>query len=74
MRCPYFEDAYVGVCNASDFPCVPTIAEMEQYCFRNNYRSCRTFEASVSRKKVSAYHVRKAVKHCSAASPSVQET
>ncbi len=59
MSCPYFEDAYVGVCNASDFPYVPSIAEMEQYCFKENHWFCPTFEAGVLKKEVRTRHDRK---------------
>ncbi len=51
MTCPYFEDAYVGVCNASHFTYVPSISEMERYCFKENYRSCPTLGSSPSQKE-----------------------
>ena len=56
MTCPYFEDAYVGVCNASDFTYVPTINEMEHYCFKEHYRSCPTLESSLSKKETTRDH------------------
>lgn len=40
MTCPCLRQEYVGVCAASGFPHVPSIAHMETYCFRKTYRYC----------------------------------
>lgn len=40
MSCPYFKEAYVGVCISSGPPYVPSIAQMEQYCFTDDFRFC----------------------------------
>ncbi len=52
MSCPYFNEMYVGVCEALEEPYVPTIGELEQFCFREHYRSCPIFEAYILGDKV----------------------
>lgn len=42
--CLYFKAGYFGVCNASESYYVPSIAEMEQYCFKEDYRFCPIFK------------------------------
>lgn len=42
MACPYFKEEYVGFCTAMRTPCVPSIAKMEQHCFKL-YVQCRAF-------------------------------
>jgi hypothetical protein len=44
MACHYFEKEYFGVCTASESNHVPSIAEMEKYCFKEYYRHCPIFE------------------------------
>jgi hypothetical protein len=44
MACHYFKKGYFGVCTASELSHVPSIAEMEHYCFREYYRICPIFE------------------------------
>ncbi len=34
--CPYFKNGYFAVCIASGSNHIPSIAEMEQYCFRDH--------------------------------------
>ncbi len=41
--CPFFKNGYFGVCTASGSNYVPSIAEMEQYCFNENFL-CPIFE------------------------------
>jgi hypothetical protein len=51
MTCPCLRQEYVGVCAASGFPHVPSVAQMETYCFKKSYRYCtyyRARQASVS--------------------------
>lgn len=43
--CPYFKKGYFGACTASRSPHIPSIAEMEQYCFREHFL-CPIFEFS----------------------------
>ncbi len=40
MSCPYFKEGYFGICVAPDAIHVPTIAEMETYCFKVGYEIC----------------------------------
>ena len=42
--CYYFKKGYFGVCSASESDHVPSIAEIEQYCFKENYRLCPIFK------------------------------
>ena len=43
MSCPYFKEGYFGICVAPDAIHVPSIAEMEKFCFRVRYESCPNF-------------------------------
>jgi len=43
MSCPYFKEGYFGVCDAPDSIHIPTIAEMETFCFKVQYESCPNF-------------------------------
>lgn len=40
MSCPYFKEGYFGICVAPDAIHVPSIEEMEKFCFRSWYRIC----------------------------------
>jgi hypothetical protein len=42
MSCPYFDEGYFGTCAASETRYVPSIKQMETYCFQQNYRLCPT--------------------------------
>jgi len=42
MACPYFREEYVGFCTAMNRPYVPSIAQMEQHCFKA-YGQCWAF-------------------------------
>ena len=44
MSCPYFKEGYFAVCDASNSIHVPTIAEMETFCFKANYENCPNFD------------------------------
>jgi hypothetical protein len=46
LSCPYFKEGYFGICVALDAIHVPSIAEMETFCFRVFYERCPTFTAS----------------------------
>lgn len=56
--CPFFKKGYFAACTASGANHVPTIAEMEQYCFREtslcpafgNYTARSCFSARTDRK------------------------
>ncbi len=43
MSCPYFKEGYFGICVAPDAIHVPSIAEMEKFCFRVRYENCPKF-------------------------------
>ncbi len=43
MACPFLKEAYVGYCSACDFPYTPSIMELEQQCFKDNFESCVNF-------------------------------
>ncbi len=47
--CPYFKNGYFGSCTASASNHIPTIAEMEAYCFGQS-RSCSFFMDATSNK------------------------
>jgi hypothetical protein len=40
MSCPYFKEGYFGICVAPDAIHVPSIDEMERFCFRSWYSIC----------------------------------
>jgi len=39
MMCRYFNEDCAGFCTAAEFSHIPSIDEMEQFCFKN-FRSC----------------------------------
>lgn len=43
MNCPCFKETSVGLCDASKKLRVPSISEMEIYCFRTAFRYCPFF-------------------------------
>ncbi len=43
MACPFFKETYIGYCSACDFPYTPSIIEMEQLCFKDNFKCCSHF-------------------------------
>jgi hypothetical protein len=49
MTCPCFIADYVGFCNASDVLYVPSINELEQFCFTRRFSSCKLFETDGSK-------------------------
>ena len=51
--CPFFKNGYFGVCTASGSNHVPSIAEMEEYCFSENFL-CPYFELYNTKKYGSA--------------------
>ncbi len=46
MSCPFFKQEYVGACAAGESPHVPSIAELERYCFRAEFGGCPHFMQS----------------------------
>ncbi len=40
MSCPHFREGYFGICVAPNAVHVPSIAEMEKFCFRVRYENC----------------------------------
>ncbi len=40
MSCPHFKEGYFGICVAPNAVHVPSIAEMENFCFRVRYEDC----------------------------------
>ena len=42
MSCPYYKEGYFGICDAPDANAihVPSIDEMERFCFRSWYERC----------------------------------
>ncbi len=50
MNCPYFRQTYVDFCDAPAAVHVPTISEMETYCFRAQYKMCPKFTRVMPRK------------------------
>ena len=51
--CPFFKNGYFAVCTASKSDYVPSIAEMEQFCFGENCL-CPTFDLYSTRSFSSA--------------------
>ncbi len=54
MSCPYFKEGIFGICVAPDAIHVPSISEMEKFCFRSWYGSCpnlatKTFSGDAER-------------------------
>ena len=46
MSCPYFKEGYFGICVAPDAIHVPSIKEMEKFCFRSWFRVCPNISLS----------------------------
>jgi len=44
MACHYFKKGYFGICTASESGYVPSITELEKFCFKEYYRICPIFE------------------------------
>jgi hypothetical protein len=44
MSCPYFKEATFGICVAPDAIHVPSILEMEKFCFRMSHENCPNFK------------------------------
>lgn len=49
MLCNYFHDETFGFCSADGNGHVPTIYEMERYCFSKYYRTCPRHAEAESR-------------------------
>jgi hypothetical protein len=47
MNCPYFREAYFAICVAKDVIHVPSIDEMERFCFRTWHRICPQLSRNV---------------------------
>lgn len=43
MSCPRFITDDIGFCGEADFMYIPSIAEMEQFCFTRKFGACRLF-------------------------------
>lgn len=56
--CPYFKNGYFGSCTASSSNYVPSIAEMERYCFGDN-SLCSILEVHTAKKYQTAPAERK---------------
>jgi hypothetical protein len=50
MSCPYFRESYFALCARSNSTYVPSIAEMEQYCFKDKFYFCPIIKASLAKK------------------------
>ena len=44
MGCPCFITDYVGCCGEAEIMYIPSIAEMEEFCFTHKYGSCKLFK------------------------------
>ncbi len=44
MSCPHFKEGYFGICVAPNAVHVPSIAEMEKFCFKVRYENCPNLE------------------------------
>jgi hypothetical protein len=53
--CPFFKNGYFAVCAASGSNHVPSIAEMEQYCFKENFL-CPAFDLYTTRNSFSDHN------------------
>lgn len=43
MNCPCFKETSIGLCDASRKLHVPSITEMDKYCFKTSFRRCPLF-------------------------------
>lgn len=46
MSCRCFKEDLFGICVASESPHVVSIAEMENYCFKETFKYCPIFETN----------------------------
>ena len=44
MGCPCFITDYIGFCRETDRMYIPSIAEMEEFCFTRNFVACELFK------------------------------
>lgn len=51
MSCPYFREDGFGACVALDDIHIPSIDEMERFCFRSSYSICPNLKLSNSPEK-----------------------
>lgn len=49
MVCPCFMNDYVGFCTSSEVSYVPSIDEMETFCFTNGFCKCMLFKNGLLR-------------------------
>lgn len=63
MSCLYFTESYFGFCTRSDSPYVPSIAEMEYYCFKDSFTLCPLFETSSGNDEVKVHKNKKTWLH-----------
>jgi len=49
MVCPCFMNDYVGFCTSSEVSYVPSIDEMEKFCFTNGYCKCMLYKNGLLR-------------------------
>jgi hypothetical protein len=49
MVCPCFMEDYVGFCTSSEVSYVPSIDEMERFCFTSEYCSCMLYKNGILR-------------------------
>lgn len=40
MSCPFFKEGYFGICAASEYTYIPSIARIETWCFNRDHASC----------------------------------
>ncbi len=57
MNCPCLKEEYVGVCTASPLPFVPSIAELEQFCFCERFTECPVHRRQTSPEPHGPEHV-----------------
>jgi hypothetical protein len=48
MSCPCFKEDLFGICVAYESPHVVSIAEMENYCFKETFKYCPTFASVIA--------------------------
>ncbi len=39
MTCQHFKEDYVGYCSATDYPYIPSLRDLELFCFKD-FRAC----------------------------------
>ena len=47
MRCPHLKKWFISSCNALDKLYVPSLSELQEYCYKSDHRKCPFYLKSI---------------------------